>query len=110
MADSACIRIAYPELCALNNARKRSHFSGDRPDLLLQTKSVSQEAEDAMWAELTKRPVLPEPMQLPPLEKTAEEEHSLTLMHKRLASRRQELGNVFTIGGPTSNLCAYQVP
>lgn len=110
MAADLALRMSYPELCALNNARRKSHFSGDRPDLLLQTKSTSQEAEDAMWAELTKRPVLPEPLRLPPLEKTAEEEHSLTLMHKRLASRRQELGSVFTIGGPTSNLCAYQVP
>ncbi|KAG8470139.1 hypothetical protein KFE25_008560 [Diacronema lutheri] len=102
--------INYPEVSALSNARRKTHYSGDRPALLLQTKSVAQEAEDEMWRQLAKRPTLPEPVKLPPIEKTADEIRSVTLMHKALSFRRQDLGNAFTTGGPTSNLCAFQVP
>lgn len=108
--DSVCIRINYPEMSALNNVRRKSHYSGDRPDVLLQMKGASTESEEQMWAELTKPPILPAPLKLPPLETSEDEKRSISFLHKSRSSRRQPTGNVFTNGGPTSNLCDYQVP
>jgi hypothetical protein len=85
-------------------------YTQDRPALLLQTKSRSQADEDWLWQQLATKAELPKPPLLDPIIKTKAEIDRESLLHRSMVYRRQHDGNVFTIGGPTSNLCAFQVP
>ena len=108
--STATLRNSYPQVTAATAARQQVKYTQDRPALLLQTKSRTQEDEDWLWEELAKKPELPPAPQLEPFVKTQAEIKRESLLHRSRVYRRQHDGNVFTIGGPTSNLCAFQVP
>eukprot|EP00304_Pavlova_gyrans_P015143 CAMPEP_0206064112 /NCGR_PEP_ID=MMETSP1466-20131121/58568_1 /ASSEMBLY_ACC=CAM_ASM_001126 /TAXON_ID=44452 /ORGANISM="Pavlova gyrans, Strain CCMP608" /LENGTH=118 /DNA_ID=CAMNT_0053439485 /DNA_START=743 /DNA_END=1099 /DNA_ORIENTATION=- len=117
--SSATMRVNYPEMYARLRAKRVTHFSQDAPDLLIQAKSKTAEEQKAEELRLQHAsPVIydpslstkvkPPPPSLP--EKTEKDIKLETLMHRSISFRRQHDGNFFTTGGPTSNLCAFQVP
>mmetsp|Transcript_15697 Transcript_15697/g.42164 ORF Transcript_15697/g.42164 Transcript_15697/m.42164 type:complete len:121 (-) Transcript_15697:173-535(-) len=119
--ESATMRGAYPEMYARLRAKRLQHYSTDIPNLLIQTKEKQQPVDKQKAEELriqhsspvTYNPELaqaekPPPPPLP--EKTEQDIKLETLMHRSISFRRQHDGGFFTTGGPTSNLCAFQVP
>jgi hypothetical protein len=56
-SKSASMATKYPIMTGAFEAKRKVHCEHDLPALLLQTKSVTQDEEDALWERLVQRPI-----------------------------------------------------